>query len=87
MNYLFRVARLIVIVIMLSALNGCAAFFAGGKVPKATLVENSAEDQTKPTLSYYYQNYSRISITGRPEFLEELNKSQYFKEITSGHSV
>jgi len=94
MNYLFRAARLIVIVIMLSALTGCAAFFAGGNVPKTKLAAPTAEDQSKPTLSYQFipyldyvrdkkQNYRNV----KQIFLEELHKSLYFKEITEGHST
>ena len=76
---------------MLSFMAGCVT--AGGKVPKTTLAESTAENQSKPTLSYYsnflgsYRPHeSNSSLQVAQELLEELHKSQYFKEITRDDS-
>jgi len=78
MKHLSKGSRLIVFVILLSVLTGCAVF-SGGKVPETRLVEPTAEEQTKPTLNYEFIGGSDKM---EQEFLEELNKSQYFKKIT-----
>jgi len=94
MKHLFRGSRLIVFVIMLSVMTGCFVIYPGRNVPKTTLAESIAENRTKPTLSYKfiyiddnYRNSEKKLLRLRHELLEELNKSQYFKEITEGHSV
>ena len=82
MKHLFRGSKLIVIVIMLSVITGCA-IISGGQVPKTRLTVPTAEDQTKPTIIYkIYANEG-----DKLEFLEEFGKSRHFKEITEGHSA
>jgi len=81
MKHLFKGSKLVVFVMMLSVMTGCA--ISGGKVPRAKLVA-PAENQTKPTLSYSI-NSSGPHLT-KKEFLEELSKSQYFGEITEESS-
>ncbi len=93
MNYLFRVSKPIVFVIMISVVTGCA--FAGKNVPETTLVESTAKDQTKPTLSYEINDFSVNEMDSwflaytsiKNELPEELYKSQYFKEITEENSA
>jgi hypothetical protein len=87
MNCIFRVSRLIVFIIMLSVMTGCA-MFAGGKVPGTTLAESTVEDQTKPTLSFHNSKInSYLTGDSYQELLRELRKSQYFKQINGVDSA
>ena len=81
MNYLSRNSRLIVFIMMLSVMTGCA-LLGGGKVPKTKLVASTAEVQTKPTIYFRIDDPQRKS----QELLGELEKSQYFKKIMIGSS-
>lgn len=85
MKHLSKGSRLIVFVMMLSVLTGCIALFDGGKVPNTRLTKTGAEDQTKPILFYGFNFYGDYRL--REEFLDELHKSQYFKEITNVNSA
>lgn len=95
MNYLFRLTKLIVVVIVLSVITGCA-MFAGEKVPETTLVEPAAGNQAKPKLSYQFNAIGGLSGPKdlpdaveqkiKIELLEELQKSQYFGNITENTS-
>jgi len=78
MKHLFRGSRLVVLVMMLSIMTGCA--IPGGKVPRTKLAA-PAEDQTKQTL--FYSIYSWGSVLSKEELLEELRNSPYFKNITN----
>ena len=79
MKHLFRGSRLIVFVMMLSVMTGCA--ISGGGVPRTKLTA-PVEDQAKPTLFYSIYSWEWGEIS-KEEFLEELRKSQYFKNITN----
>jgi len=101
MKHLSKGSRLIVFVITLSIVTGCA--ISGGKVPRTKLAAPTAGDHSKLTLSweiilsrvnfiYSLNSSQRNSLVKElsAELSEELNKTQYFKaitKITKGHSV